>query len=473
MTLSIVAAAAISPAREALVVDGERLSFERLAVRVEQRIAALGELGDAPVALVVDGSLIMFELLYALIELGVPVLPIHPRLTPPERSHLMTLSGASRLLDPSRLERDLPPSLRVPSKPVPSTRALVLVPSSGSTGTPKLVELSRGAFSALAQADAQRVPPLHGDRALACLPLSHVGGLSVLLRALAARRTLVSFRPGAGGLLGSLPELAHALIAERISLVSLVPPILSRLLREEPEIATRAPLRAVLLGGMACSEALFEQARERGVPVLTSYGLTEACSQVSTLGFPPPARVATRCGVVSVGTPLAGIELRIDAGRIALRGPTLFTRYVGQPSVLDADGFFDTGDRGELDPEHGLFVFGRDSELIISGGENVDPTEVEHALLACGPLSAACVFGIPDSEFGSCVVAALELTEGARLDEPALFGELDRRLASFKQPRRVCVLKRFPRLASGKLDRPQIRGEATPRLRPAQRAPRP
>jgi O-succinylbenzoic acid--CoA ligase len=223
------------------------------------------------------------------------------------------------------------------------------------------------------------------------------------------------------------------------------------------------------LGGQACSQELFAEARQRGLPILTSYGLTETCSQVSTLALPGPANVAARNGVVNAGLPLPGVELRISRGLIEVRGPTLFSAYLGAPSAFDAEGFFNTGDRGELDPEQGLFVFGRASELIISGGENIDPTEVEHALLACGGLSAALVFGVPDLEFGARVAVALEPTQLAGFDERPLFAALDQRLASFKQPRAVCVFETLPRLASGKLDRARIRSEASSRLRPPAR----
>ena len=471
MTLSIFEAAREAPHAEALLCDGMRLSFAALAERAAARCAELSALGIAehdsqPVALLVDGSLPMFELLHALFALGVPVLPIHPRLTLPEREVLLQASGARVLLDPSEVgPAPVAPSAHWKPLPIPAERALALVATSGSTGTPKLVTLSRRAFLALARADAQRIPTRTDDRALLCLPLSHVGGLSVVIRCLLSRRACVVFRAGAGGLLDALPELAQTLIRERISLLSLVPPVLARLLREAPDIARLAPLRALLLGGQACSEELFVTARQRGLPILTSYGLTETCSQVSTLALPPPSHVPVRNGVVNAGFPLPGVELRIARGLIEVRGPTLFSGYLGAPSPFDADGFFNTGDRGELDPEQGLFVFGRASELIISGGENIDPSEVEHALLACGGLSAAVVFGVPDPEFGARIAVALEPTALAGFNEPALFAALDQRLASFKQPRALSVFETLPRLASGKLDRARIRNEASRRLR--------
>jgi O-succinylbenzoic acid--CoA ligase len=481
VTLSVFDAARAAPHAEALVCDGVRLSFLELATRVRARCAELTALAadrpdPAAVALLVDGSLHMFELLYALFELGVPVLPIHPRLTEPERALLLRLAGAEILLDPSEVApAPIAPALPAVLSAIPAQRALALVATSGSTGVPKLVELSRRAFLALAAADAERIPPLPGDRALLCLPLSHVGGLSVVVRCLWARRACVVFRSGQAGLLGAISELSRVLAAERIALLSLVPPVLARLLREAPEFMHTTPLRALLLGGQACSAELFAEARALGVPVLTSYGLTETCSQLCTLTLESAAAfapAAVRRGVVSCGFPLSGAELRVVNGLVEVRAPTLFSGYRGAPSPFADDGFFNTGDRAELDPEHGLFVFGRASELIISGGENVDPSEVEHALLACGGLNAALVFGIPDAEFGARVAVALEPTSLAGFDERALYAALDLRLASFKQPRAWCLFETLPRLASGKLDRARIQSEACERLRPAERASR-
>ncbi len=475
MTLSVFDAAQGAAAREALVCEGVRLSFAGLATRVAARCHELTALGarpldTRPVALVVDGSLAMFELLYALLALGVPLLPIHPRLTPTERAALVAASAASLLVDPALSEPFSKGAHTAPElPPIPAEQALAVVPSSGTSGAPKLAVLSRRAFLALARADAERVPPHASDRALLCLPLSHVGGLSVVTRSLHARRACVAFLSPQSGLLHAAGELAQTLAVERISLLSLVPPVLARLLRDVPDFGSSSELRAVLLGGQACPPDLFGEARARGIPVLTSYGLTEMCSQVSTLGLPTPARVPLRHGVLSTGFPLSGVQVRVQSGLIEVRGPTLFSGYFGAPPALNTDGFFNTADRGELDPEQGLFVFGRASELIISGGENIDPSEVEHALLASGGLTAACAFGVPDPEFGERVVAALEPTPDAALDERALFAALDQRLASFKQPRAVCLFDELPRLGSGKLDRSRIRSEANSRLRAPRR----
>ncbi|HEY3255713.1 MAG TPA: AMP-binding protein, partial [Polyangiaceae bacterium] len=170
MSLSIFSAARQAPHAEALVCDGQRLSFSALAARVQARRGQLERLGvrplaSAPVALVVDGSLSMFEWLYLCLELGVPVLPLHPRLTAPERESLVRASGAACTIDPSQTEPGAETAEAREVFAVPEHQPLAWVPSSGSTGRPKLVELSRRAFRALCAADAQRVPPRSADRA--------------------------------------------------------------------------------------------------------------------------------------------------------------------------------------------------------------------------------------------------------------------------------------------------------------------
>lgn len=473
-SLSIFAAAAAAPESEALVCAGERFRFAELAARSAARARDLLALGIEPasvrpVALVVDQSVAQFEIFHALIALAVPILPLHPRLTAPERAALVRAADAQCELDPTTFAPfEARPSVPLFSpQTVSGEHPLAYVPSSGSSGTPKLVELSRRAFEALARADAARVPPRAEDRALLCMPLSHVGGFSVVLRSVHARRTCVVFGVRQG-LLHAAPELAHCLREERISLVSLVPPVLARLLREAPHFATGA-LRAVLLGGQACAPELFDEASARGIPVLTSYGLTETCSQVSTLAYPPPPRMPARHGVSSSGFALAGMELRVQNDAIQVRGASLFTRYLGAEADIDEAGFFRTGDRGELDPEQGLFVFGRESELIVTGGENVDPSEVEHALTGTGFASAACVFAVPDADFGEIVAAAIERAADTAGHEADLFRALDQRLARFKQPRLVSFHAELPRLASGKLDRARIRRETGSLVRPPAR----
>jgi O-succinylbenzoic acid--CoA ligase len=477
VTFSVFDVARARPDDEALVVGGQRFTYAALAARVALRARMLQEQGTvasgAPVGLVCDQSLSCFEWLYALLALGVPLLPLHPRLTAFERELLSKRAGAALTLDARLSELVAPPASGAPFEPAPApvaTRVLGCVPSSGTSGQAKLVRLSRGAFYASARADSAHLGALPGDRALLCLPLSHVGGLSIVTRALLAQRPVIAFTPGPAGLLGSLGELCELIVRERVSLLSLVPAVLERLLRSEPHFIPPRALRAVLLGGAACSPELYAHARERGLPVLPSYGLTETASQVVTSPYPIAAAAAVRHGVVSSGFPLAGVELRISDQQIELRGPMLCAGYLGEPSPFDDQGWLRTRDRAELDPELGLFVLGRASELIISGGENVDPVEVEHALTSVPGISAACVFGVEDPTFGEVVAAVVETDAASGPAQDELLLVLGERLASFKQPRLWTSVASLPRLASGKLDRRACREQAAPALRPLSRA---
>jgi O-succinylbenzoic acid--CoA ligase len=202
---------------------------------------------------------------------------------------------------------------------------------------------------------------------------------------------------------------------------------------------------------------LLERAADRGWPVLTTYGLTEACSQVAT------QRLGTiNRGELGVGFPVEGMELRISAGSVQIRGPMLFSGYrgAGGPAV-GPDGWFDTGDLGRLDADGALHLQGRRDDLIVTGGENVSPAEVEAALELHPDIAECCVFGVPDPIWGQLVAAALVLRPNRSLDSAELDGWAGRQLASFKRPRRWCVLPSLPRHASGKLDRAGAAAAAT------------
>jgi O-succinylbenzoic acid--CoA ligase len=210
----------------------------------------------------------------------------------------------------------------------------------------------------------------------------------------------------------------------------------------------------VLLGGAACAPALARRAQTARWPLLTSYGLTETASQVVTRRYaerydPLPERD----GVVSSGHALPGVELRLRGDLLALRSRSLLTRYVGgAPPQLD-DGWLVTNDLGELGPEGELYVRGRSDDVIISGGENVDPLEVEAALLQLPGVTAVCVAGTPSARFGQ-VVSVLLVSRDPKLGDAAHLAELLRdRLASHKLPRRALLAESLPLTLSGKLDR--------------------
>lgn len=448
-TLSIFDAAREAPGALALAGGGgHELCFRELARLVAPRAAALLRAGLPALALAPRADLESLLWLHAAFATGTPVLTLHPRGSAAEHAGAARLAGAA---PPPAFDAASAEGLDLPA-PGPD-RALALIPTSGSSGTPRLVQLSRGAVEASARASAANLGWEPDDAWLLCLPLAHAGGLSIVTRALLARRAVLLFEPREGGILASLDELSA--LAARATLISLVPSVLDALL--DAGFVPGPRLRAVLLGGAACSPALARRAHAARVPLLTSYGLTETASQVVTRRYAERFdALPERDGYVSSGHPLPGIELELQGGVIAVKAPSMATGYAGgagEALRLDARGFLLTGDLGALGPSGELYVLGRGDDVIVTAGENVDPLEVEAALLELRGITAACVFGTPSARFGQVVTAALVTEDPALLDVATLARLLAGRLGSHKLPRRTLRVQNLPLTASGKLDR--------------------
>jgi len=451
VTLSIFDAAAETPSRTALVHERGLLTYTSLAARVRRRLEELDArgltdpAGTRPVALVATPSLATVELVFALFAAGTPALLLHPRSTDAERAALCQRAAAVTLESANR-----PAVSRFPREIDPERIAVILA-TAGSSGQPKLVQLSHRALLAAARASEAHLGSETRDRWLACLPFSHVGGLSVLTRMLVSRRTSVLFEP-AGGLLAALPELERCIHEQRVTLLSVVPAILDRWLQGPASFAPPPALRAVLTGGASLSARLLERAAERQVPVLPTYGLTEAAAQVATRRYElRGVSAAPGSWIAPSGVPLSCVELRVVDEQIELRGPALFSGYLGDDAVRDPGTWFRTRDRGHFDERGELVVTGRSDDCIVTGGENVDPVEVEAALTTLPGITGACVFGLPNETFGETVVALISGQKSTT--EPAIQLALGQRLARYKLPRRVVWVNELPLLPSNKVDR--------------------
>ena len=445
--LSVFAAAREVPRRLALIIGAARYSYSDLAALAHERAVALAQ---APAPLLLRPLLDLDSLLwiYAASAVGTSFLPLHAGTTAGERAVAQALSGAQPIpVSPDNGNAPWRDRAVDPEKPY----AFML--TSGSSGTPKIVVLSRRAVLASAVASECNLGVEDEDRWQLCLPLSHVGGLSVLVRMLAARRTIVLLKPRVAGLLERASELRSQIWEQRVTLISMVPTLLERLLQEGFE--SPATLRAVLVGGAGCSAALAERACRAGVPVLTSYGLTETSSQVVARRYAERyAPMAHRSGCLSSGYPLHGVELRLVGERIAIRGAALLSGYLGATTSALEDGWFLTNDRGFLGSHGELYVLGRDDLVIVTGGENVDPEEVEQALRTLPEVLAACVCGLACAEFGQRV-AAIVVTQPhcSPLSLEQLRARLGVRLAPFKLPRELVNAAALPLSSAGKLDR--------------------
>jgi O-succinylbenzoic acid--CoA ligase len=453
--------ALVEPARSWSYAELAQLCARALGWLERQGVVVDGSHADpAPVAVLALPTPAQLGMTFALMASQIPVLPLHPRLTHAERTVLLAKARARLCVDDGWLDD---PSAALEHHPAPSSLAhdreapLALVQTSGSTQGPRLALLSERAFRASALASAANLGWHSSDRWLLALPFAHVGGLSILTRCLAARSTLALAALAAdGGSLSNAERLSQSLHTLEVSLVSLVPTQLEQLLALA-EWQPPKSLRAILLGGAAANAATLERAWQRGLPVLPTYGMTEACSQICTRS---PLNARTQGGV---GRPLPGIELRVVEGEIQLRGDVLFSGYLDDGEPQAPCSWFCTGDLGHLDSDGCLHVLGRMSDQIITGGENVNPVEVEQALEATVAPRRLCVFGQYDALWGEQVAVAIEgpvdhdlVQHLARVSEQCL--------ASFKRPRQFAFVERLPELASGKLARRALKDSRALRM---------
>ena len=300
----------------------------------------------------------------------------------------------------------------------------LIIPTSGSSGRPRLVELPRTAVEAAVTSSLRALAAEAGDGWVSCLPLAHIGGLLVLLRGLLGGAPLLFRRPG------ELEPVA------RFPFVSVVPTQLVRALDAGVDLRG---YRALLVGGGGMESALRERAAAAGAPCVVTYGLTQSCG-----------------GVVYDRLALPGVSVRVgEGGEIQLGGPTLLRGYRdGSATGLTADGWLPTGDAGRIAGDGRLHVHGRLDDLIVTGGENVWPGDVEAALRSHPAVADCAVFGRPDPSWGQRVVAAVvPCDRGAPPTLDALRDHVGALLGRHQAPRELVLVESVPRTALGKLRR--------------------
>lgn len=413
------AAASASPDSPAISSPGAVISYaglDRCVSAASEIFRGAGCGAGTRVAFYLDKDERYFMLLLALIRTGGVACLLSTR-TPPERVHnLLQRAGCQAIIaedeDTLRVvgnvEKLNPDVLLAEEKPVDDQAASLdldapatIVFTSGSTGTPKaaLHTLGNHYYNALGSNENITLGP--GDRWLHSLPLYHVGGLSIVFRCLISGATIGLPEPGA--------PVGREISRCGATHVSLVATQLLRLLRENKTVLEG--LKAILLGGSAMPNSLVKEASSRGLPVHTSYGLTEMASQVTTT--PPDASPDE---LRTSGKVLPHRELAISKeGEILVRGETLFAGYLREGGVerpLDPEGWFHTGDLGELDGKGYLRVTGRRDNMFISGGENIQPEEIEAILCRFDGVEQAVIVPLPDEEFGERPVAFVRTSSG-------------------------------------------------------------
>lgn len=449
----------------------ERATFAELDARVDGLAARLAaSRPDGPVAVWMDNGLPFVDAVLACIRLGRLAVVVDPRLSSDEASRSIEplapaiVVGGGAVVERGRAlahdlgaewlahDRALTARRRVDPRAVDPDRGAIVVFSSGTSGRPKPVTLTLGNFLWSAMGSAARLGTHPDDRWLACLPLSHLGGLSIVFRSVLFGTTAVVHA-------GFEAAAVRAALAEGgVTMVSLVPTTLARLVAPGGLAAPR--LRCALIGGASAPLDLLEEARSVGVPVAPTYGLTETASQVATLPPGAPLRETGR-----VGAPLLPTEVRIvdgegapvaagGAGRITVRGATV------APACAGPAGWLDTGDLGRLDAAGALTVLGRLDDVILTGGENVAPGEVEAVLERLPGIAEAAVAPVPDDTWGQVVAAWIVPAAGAAPTLEEVRAACAERLAPHKRPRRLTVVSSLPRTALGKIRRGALVGRS-------------
>jgi o-succinylbenzoate---CoA ligase len=465
----------------ALVSEAGVWSYARLgqeARRVAAGLMARGVAAGEVVGVVGASSAAMVATLHGISLAGCVIAALHPRLTGEEAARLAWRAGCAVVLADAAWLRERPeftdvacgapvvglaevvagcaPAERVATH-VGCDEPHALLFTSGTTGTPKMAILTWGnqLFSAMGSAGA--LGHLPGDVWGAPLPLCHVGGLAVLMRCAVLGTTVRLYERF------DAAEVADALVSGELTLVSLV----SRMCWDVVEaLGSRRPserVRGVLLGGGAIPAELLEACAAAGLKVAPTYGMTEGCSQLVTGSF-------EEVGAARTNAPIVWTELRVEGeestGELSVKGPTVSPGYArvrrpGEPICVDEalsvreGGWFGTGDWVELGAG-GLKVLERRTDLIVSGGENVYPAEVEGCLRAHGAVAEACVVGLPDVRWGARVAAVL-VARGEQAPDAELEAHCRAKLAGFKTPRVYRWWEELPRSSLDKVSRSQVR----------------
>jgi len=358
------------------------------------------------VALDLPGGPAFVDALRAVWDRGDAVFPVDQRLPIPAQQELLRAIAPTSVIAGDGAETTIDGG-----RPVEPGDALV-VATSGTTGVPRGVVLTHDAVAASARASSARLDVTADDHWLACLPLSHVGGLSVVTRAMHTG-TRLTVLPGFD---------AIAVEAVGASLVSLVPTTLRRV--------DAARFRRILLGGS-------RPPADRPANCVTTYGMTE-----------------TGSGIAYDGVPLDGVDIRVVEGEIHVKAAMVLRAY-RDGTVPLVDGWFPTGDLGSLGPDGRLVVEGRRGDLIITGGENVWPGPVEDLIRQLAGVGDVAVAGSPDPEWGQ-VVTAYVVPDGAPPSLEQVRDHVRTHLAAFHAPRRLVLLTELPRTALGKVPRSEL-----------------
>ncbi|MEQ1806867.1 MAG: AMP-binding protein [Burkholderiaceae bacterium] len=502
----IAASARRTPHKAALRCNGQTLSYAALALRVEDAAAALAAAGvgrSACVAWLGRNSAEMLTMLFACARQGAMFMPQNWRMVPAEhRATLLECPPALLCVDTGFVAASAdhciaplstrcvslgsvpagwtawddflaaaghaarpgaPPDMQRPRGAPPGAQTLLLLCwTSGSTGRPKGVLLSHAAIEANADASVAMHALTPEDRVLTTLPLFHVGGLNIL--------TTPALREGCTVTLHAkfdAAETLQAIESERITLTVLVPAQLEALLAHPRWASTDlSSLRCISTGSTLVPRRLIDVVHARGIPLIQVWGATETAPIAACLHADEAWAKAGTTGRAAAGCELRTVDaLGLDTtpgacGEILVRSSCVMSGYWRAPAASAKaleGGWFHSGDIGHLDAEGFLTIDGRLSDMIISGGENISPAEIERVLLDSPDIAEAAVIGRPDARWGEAVVAVLVPRAGATLTHLQVLAFVEGRLARFKHPKHVLVVDTLPRTALGKIHKDAVR----------------
>ncbi|WP_079253599.1 o-succinylbenzoate--CoA ligase [Endozoicomonas arenosclerae] len=386
----------------------------------------------APVTEALDAVILIF----ACLRSGWVYCPVNPQMPDDQKQQYCQKVGAQWSLKEKingvvRLEwpcQESRKSENLQSLPLDITAICDLIATSGTTGVPKAVSHTFSNHIYSAEGSQQCIPLTEGDSWLLSLPLFHVGGFGIVIRCLLAGAEMVVDT--------QKTPLNRLLQRERISHISLVNTQLHRLLVKGAEVLDESGLKCILVGGGFASPELVSQVQKKGIKILTTYGMTEMSSQVCT-GVPG----FVQSGVTS-GKPLPHREVTINgSGEILVRGRTLSPGYFQRGALLplvDEQGWYHSGDLGQWIDDQ-ILVIGRIDNMLISGGENIHPEEIEKALLSIDDIIMAVVVSVKDDEYGQRPFAFVQ-TESGSLNEVFTKQKLAGTISRFKIPDRIRLL---------------------------------
>ncbi len=487
--------AAFSPDKLAIRFAGDDLDYAAFAERIRRscdRLVALGVRPGDRVAYLGRNHPEMLALLFACARRRAIVVPLSWRHATPEHARVLAdCSPRAILVDASFTERaqalhddhpgmiwttlgevpagwiawdDLQPSPGMQHAPLAggSLEDPVLVCyTSGSTGVPKGVVLSQNALFWNALNSAHMHDLSSSDRVLTTLPLFHVGGLNIL--------TLPAFHAGASVILHEQFDPLAALEAierERITLTVLVPAQLTAMMDHPRWRQTDlSSLRMITTGSTIISESFTRSVNDHGLRLVQVYGSTETCPIAA---YVRAENAVSKAG--AAGLPALHCEVRVvdgedkdvapgQDGEIIVRGPNVSRGYWQAPETTAEafrGGWYHSNDIGHFDDEGYLYVVSRKTDMIISGGENIYPAELENILLECSAIREACIIGRPDERWGEALVAIVVLQSDVRMTEAEVLALFDDRIARYKRPREIRFADALPRTALGKVMRSEV-----------------